>query len=46
MNESVYQHPLPSAVVQVDDEGLVSKLLKRLVMVAVHVSCKDKILSL
>lgn len=28
---------LPSAVVQVDDERLVSKLFKRLIMVTIHV---------
>jgi len=32
----------PSAVVQVDDDGLVSELLERLVMVAIHVPCVGK----
>lgn len=30
---------LPSAIIQMDDEGLVSKLFKRLIVVAIHVSC-------
>lgn len=29
----------PSAVVQVDDKGLISKLFKRLIMVSIHVPC-------
>lgn len=29
----------PSAVVQVDDKSLVSKLFERLIMVTIHVSC-------
>lgn len=32
----------PSSVVQVDDEGLVSELLKSLVVVAVHIPCGEK----
>lgn len=30
---------LPSTIVQMDDEGLISELFKCLVMVAIHVSC-------
>lgn len=33
---------LPSTVVKVDDEGVVSKLLEGFVVVAVHVSCVDE----
>lgn len=33
---------VPSAIVQMDDEGLVSKLFKGLIMMAIHVPCVDK----
>lgn len=33
---------LPSAIVQVDDERLISKLFKRLIVVTIHVSCVGK----
>lgn len=33
---------VPSAIVQMDDEGLVSKLFKGLIMVPIHVPCGAK----
>lgn len=40
--DSEQSSDVPSAIVQMDDEGLVSKLFKGLIMVPIHVSCVAK----